>query len=69
VDTENPEEPQTATHGFLRTPEGAIESFDAPGAVDTILTAINTANVALGYAQGIAGPEVFVLTPGGLFAP
>jgi hypothetical protein len=69
TDNANPQAPETATHGFLRTPQGAVESFDAPGSTDTTFTAINTANVASGYSQGIAGPEGFLLTPGGVFAP
>jgi hypothetical protein len=69
VDNTNPEAPTTATHGFLRTPQGAITSFDAPGAVDTTLTAINTTNQTAGYSQGSAGTEGFILIPGGLFPP
>jgi hypothetical protein len=67
VNSANPEAPETATHGFLRTPQGAITSFDAPGATDTRLTAINAANATIGYSQGLAGPEGFLLIPGGLF--
>jgi hypothetical protein len=69
MDNTNPEAPETITHGFLRTPEGAIASFDAPGARDTALTAINTANVTTGYCLGAGGPMGFVLTPGGFFTP
>lgn len=69
MDGANPEAPETATHGFLRTPQGAIESFDATGATDTTLTAINTANVTIGYCLGAGGPLGFVLTPGGWFMP
>lgn len=69
TDNADPEAPEAVTHGFLRTPQGAIQSFDAPGGTGTTFTAINTANVASGYSQGIAGPEGFLLTPGGLFAP
>jgi hypothetical protein len=69
VDNADPEAPQTAKHGFLRTPEGAIASIDAPGTTDTMLTAINTGNVATGYCLGAGGPVGFLLNPGGLFTP
>ena len=60
--------PDMGTHGFIRTPQGAVGSFDAPGASLTMLTALNDNNVATGYAYGMAGAQGFLLIPGGLFA-
>ena len=60
--------PQTAMHGFMRTPQGAVGSFDVPGASLTMLTALNDRNVATGYSSGTAGAQGFLLVPDGLFA-
>ncbi len=60
--------PDMGTHGFMRTPQGAVGSFDVPGASVTLLTALNDRNVATGYSEGPAGIQGFLLVPGGLFS-
>jgi uncharacterized membrane protein len=64
MDIRSPLDPM-ATHGFMRTPQGAIASFDAPGGSNTVLTAINDLNVATGYSDSPTSPGGFLLVPAG----
>ena len=36
-------------HGFVRSPQGVITSFDVPGSLNTFLSAINAAGVVVGF--------------------
>ena len=55
--------PGMATHGFVRSPQGAIASFDVPGANNTLLTDINDSNVVIGYSDSTTNPGGFLLAP------
>jgi len=45
---DNPNAPDP-THGFIRSPNGVITTFDPPNSTATIPTALNNANEIVGY--------------------
>jgi hypothetical protein len=51
-ENERPPEPSEFTYGFVRSPNGVISSFEAPGAYNTVATDINNLNVIVGWSDG-----------------
>lgn len=54
-------------HGFVRSPEGRITTFDAPGADTTVPESINAAGAITGHYSAANGYHGFLRSPGGEF--
>jgi hypothetical protein len=50
-------------YGFIRSPQGAISSFEVPGADSTTSVAINNFNVVTGWSDSWTNPGGFILIP------
>jgi hypothetical protein len=55
--------PAEYMHGFIRSPEGVISSFEAPGADSTTAVAINNFNVVTGWSDSETNPGAFIRIP------
>ena len=57
-------------HGFIRTPDGTLTTYEAPGASDTFLDSINAAgDIAGNYYDAGNTSHGFLLSAGGDFIP
>jgi hypothetical protein len=60
---------QSVAHGFLRTPEGGIATFDPPGSTGTVPVALNLESDVVGYYVNQSGLfEAFLRRADGTFA-
>jgi hypothetical protein len=50
-------------HGFIRSPEGVISSFEVPRADSTTAVAINNFNVVTGWSDSETNPGAFIRIP------